>query len=116
MERMNSIFLGLMSVTPGYHRTRVITEVLQNAVKEKDFSIRRIPSSRGSCFIGGNIAENSGGPGAVKYRVVKDCALNLPKWCCRTAISSGLEANVLKTLPVITLHNWLWAAKVPWVS
>lgn len=30
-----------------------------------------------SCFIGGNIAENSGGPKAVKYGVVKDYVLNL---------------------------------------
>ena len=35
------------------------------------------PSSKGSCFIGGNIAENSGGPKAVKYGVVKDYVLNL---------------------------------------
>lgn len=35
------------------------------------------PASRGSCFIGGNIAENSGGPRAVKYGVTKDFVLNL---------------------------------------
>jgi glycolate oxidase len=35
------------------------------------------PSSKGSCFIGGNIAENSGGPKAVKYGVVRDYVLNL---------------------------------------
>jgi len=33
--------------------------------------------NRGSCFIGGNVAENSGGPKAVKYGVVKDYVLNL---------------------------------------
>ena len=56
----------------------VITEVLQNAVKEKGlFLSTPDPSSRGSCFIGGNIAENSGGPKAVKYGVVKDYVLNL---------------------------------------
>src|SRR5690606_20673177 len=32
---------------------------------------------KGSCFIGGNVAENSGGPRAVKYGVVKDYVLNL---------------------------------------
>ena len=31
----------------------------------------------GSCFIGGNIAENSGGARAVKYGVTKDYVLNL---------------------------------------
>jgi glycolate oxidase len=55
----------------------VITEVLQNAVKEKGLFYPPDPSSRCSCFIGGNIAENSGGPKAVKYGVVKDYVLNL---------------------------------------
>jgi glycolate oxidase len=55
----------------------VITEVLQNAVKEKKLFYPPDPSSRGSCFIGGNISENSGGPKAVKYGVVKDYVLNL---------------------------------------
>ena len=35
------------------------------------------PASKGSCTIGGNIAENSGGPRAVKYGVTKDWVLNL---------------------------------------
>jgi glycolate oxidase len=55
----------------------VITEVLQNAVKEKGLFYPPDPSSRGSCFIGGNISANSGGPKAVKYGVVKDYVLNL---------------------------------------
>lgn len=55
----------------------VITEVLQNAVKEKGLFYPPDPSSKGSCFIGGNIAENSGGPKAVKYGVVRDYVLNL---------------------------------------
>ena len=55
----------------------VITETLQDAVKEKGLFYPPDPSSRGSCFIGGNIAENSGGPKAVKYGVVKDYVLNL---------------------------------------
>ncbi len=76
-ERMNSILeideRNLQVTTePG-----VITEVLQNAVKEKNLFYPPDPSSRGSCFIGGNIAENSGGPKAVKYGVVKDYVLNL---------------------------------------
>jgi glycolate oxidase len=73
----------------------VITEVLQNAVKEKGLFYPPDPSSRGSCFIGGNIAENSGGPKAVKYGVVKDYVLNL-----EVVLPSGeviwTGANVLK--------------------
>ncbi|MGB3154393.1 MAG: FAD-linked oxidase C-terminal domain-containing protein [Chitinophagaceae bacterium] len=76
-ERMNTILeideRNLQVTTePG-----VITEVLQDAVKEKKLFYPPDPSSRGSCFIGGNIAENSGGPKAVKYGVVKDYVLNL---------------------------------------
>lgn len=77
MERMNSIInideKNLQVTTePG-----VITQVLQEAVKEKGLFYPPDPSSKGSCFIGGNIAENSGGPKAVKYGVVKDYVLNL---------------------------------------
>ena len=77
MERFNTI-LDLdernlqVTTEPG-----VITEVLQNAVKEKGLFYPPDPASKGSCFIGGNISENSGGPKAVKYGVVKDYVLNL---------------------------------------
>jgi glycolate oxidase len=77
MERFNEILeideRNLQVTTePG-----VITEVLQNTVKEKGLFYPPDPASKGSCFIGGNISENSGGPKAVKYGVVKDYVLNL---------------------------------------
>ncbi|MCO5236732.1 MAG: FAD-binding protein [Chitinophagaceae bacterium] len=76
-ERMNRILQideqNLQVITePG-----VITGVLQEAVKEKGLFYPPDPASRDSCFIGGNIAENSGGPRALKYGVVKDYVLNL---------------------------------------
>ena len=55
----------------------VITQILQDAVKEKGLFYPPDPASRGSCFIGGNIAENSGGPKAVKYGVTNEYVLNL---------------------------------------
>lgn len=73
----------------------VITEELQNAVKEKGLFYPPDPSSRGSCFIGGNIAENSGGPKAVKYGVVKDYVLNL-EVVLPTGEIIWTGANVLK--------------------
>lgn len=93
-ERMTSIDIDernlQVTVEPG-----VITEVLQNAVKEKGLFYPPDPSSRGSCFIGGNIAENSGGPKAVKYGVVKDYVINL-----QVVLPTGdiiwTGANVLK--------------------
>lgn len=55
----------------------VITQVLQDAVKEVGLFYPPDPASKGSCFIGGNVSENSGGPKAVKYGVTKDYVLNL---------------------------------------
>jgi glycolate oxidase len=73
----------------------VITEVLQDAVKAKGLFYPPDPSSRGSCFIGGNIAENSGGPKAVKYGVVRDYVLNL-EVVLPTGEIIWTGANVLK--------------------
>lgn len=61
-----------VTVEPG-----VITQVLQEHVQEHGLFYPPDPASKGSCFIGGNVAENSGGPKAVKYGVVKDYVLNL---------------------------------------
>ena len=55
----------------------VITQVLQEEVAKKFLYYPPDPASRGSCSIGGNLAENAGGPHAVKYGVTKDFVLNL---------------------------------------
>ena len=94
-ERMNSILeideKNLQVTTePG-----VITEILQDSVKERGLFYPPDPSSRGSCFIGGNISENSGGPKAVKYGVVKDYVLNL-EVVLPTGEIIWTGANVLK--------------------
>jgi len=59
------------TVEPG-----VITQIFQEAVFEKGLFYPPDPSSRGSCFLGGNLAESAGGPRAVKYGVTKDYVLN----------------------------------------
>lgn len=61
-----------VTVQPG-----VITQVLMDAVAAKGLYYAPDPSSKGSCTIGGNIAENAGGPRAVKYGVTRDFVLNL---------------------------------------
>jgi len=95
MERFNRILdideLNLQAtVEPG-----VITEVFQNAVKAKGLFYPPDPASRGTCFIGGNVSENSGGPKAVKYGVTRDYVLNL-----QVVLPTGdiiwTGANVLK--------------------
>jgi len=55
----------------------VITQVLRESVAEKGLFYPVDPSSMGSCWIGGNVAENSGGARALKYGVTKDYVLNL---------------------------------------
>lgn len=77
LDRMNAIVdideRNLqVTVEPG-----VITQVLQEAVAAKGLYYAPDPSSRGSCTIGGNLAENAGGPRAVKYGVTRDFVLNL---------------------------------------
>ncbi|HEY5461861.1 MAG TPA: FAD-linked oxidase C-terminal domain-containing protein [Hanamia sp.] len=94
-ERMNSILQidenNLQVITePG-----VITEALQDSVKERGLFYPPDPASRGSCFIGGNISENSGGPKALKYGVVKDYVLNL-EVVLPTGEIIWTGANVLK--------------------
>lgn len=77
MERFNQILQiderNLQAtVEPG-----VINEAFQNAVKELGLFYPPDPASKGSCFLGGNVAESSGGPKCVKYGTTKDYILNL---------------------------------------
>jgi glycolate oxidase len=59
------------TVEPG-----VINQVFKDAVAEKGLFYPPDPASRGSCFLGGNLAECAGGPKAVKYGVTRDYVLN----------------------------------------
>lgn len=77
MERFNNI-LNIdernlqATVEPG-----VITEVFMNAVAEKGLLYPVDPASKGSCFIGGNVAHGAGGPRVVKYGTIREYILNL---------------------------------------
>lgn len=76
MERFSNI-IGIdernlqATVEPG-----VITEVFMNAVEEKGLLYPVDPASKGSCFIGGNMANCSGGPRVVKYGTIREYVLN----------------------------------------
>lgn len=95
LRRMNQILEidaanAQVRVQPG-----VIVQELQEAVAAQGLFYAVDPASRGSCTIGGNIAENSGGPRAVKYGVTKDWVLNLEVVLADgTTIRTG--ANTLK--------------------
>jgi glycolate oxidase len=77
MERFNQIIdiderNFQVTVEPG-----VINESLHMAVKEKGLFYPPDPASKGSCFLGGNLAHSSGGPRAVKYGTTRDYVLNI---------------------------------------
>lgn len=55
----------------------VINEALQQAVQEVGLFYPPDPASKGSCFMGGNVAHASGGPRALKYGTTRDYILNL---------------------------------------
>ena len=86
------------SLSGTFTEPAVITETLQTTLQERGLFYPPDPSSRGSCFIGGNVACNSGGPRAVKYGVVKDFVLNL-----EVVLPNGeviwTGANTLKNSP-----------------
>lgn len=95
MERFNRILnideANLQAtVEPG-----VINEVFQDAVREKGLFYPPDPASKGSCFLGGNLAHSSGGPKAVKYGTTRDYVLNM-----QVVLATGeiiwTGANVLK--------------------
>jgi glycolate oxidase len=74
MRQITEIDSGSMLVVcqPG-----VITGELQKTVEEAGFFYPPDPASLNYCTIGGNVAENAGGPRAVKYGVTKDYVMGL---------------------------------------
>lgn len=77
LERMNSLISIDEQNFQATIESGIINQVFQNEVKKVGLFYPPDPSSWGSCFMGGNIALNAGGPKAVKYGVTKDYILNL---------------------------------------
>jgi glycolate oxidase len=76
-ERMNRI----LEVSPGDLVARVqpgvVTGVLQAEVERHGLFYPPDPNSLETCTIGGNVAENAGGPRALKYGVTREYVLGL---------------------------------------
>ncbi len=77
LERMNKIVEidqenMMVWVEPG-----VITNTLQTELENHGLFYPPDPASSESCTIGGNIAENAGGPHGIKYGVTKDYVVGL---------------------------------------
>jgi glycolate oxidase len=95
MERFNKILNIDERNFQATVESGVITQIFQEAVIAKGLFYPPDPSSRGSSFLGGNLAESSGGPKAVKYGVTKDYVLNL-EVVLPTGEIIWTGANVLK--------------------
>lgn len=76
-ERLNKV----LKIDPNNHQAVVepgiVVEAFQNAVIAEGLFYPVDPASKGSCTLGGNIAQSSGGPRAVKYGTTRDNILNL---------------------------------------
>jgi len=95
MERFNSILEIDEQNLQATVQSGVITEVFMNAVEEKGLYYPVDPSSKGSCFLGGNVAHGSGGPRVVKYGTIREYILNL-KVVLPTGEIIWTGANTLK--------------------
>lgn len=77
LERMNKILAIDERNLQAVVEAGAITQVLIDAAADKGLLYPIDPASKGSCFIGGNIANGSGGPRVVKYGTIRDYVLNL---------------------------------------
>jgi len=77
MERFNKIIEVDEHNFQAVVQAGVITQVFQEELEKVGLFYPVDPASRGSCFIGGNVAECSGGPRAAKYGVTRNYILGL---------------------------------------
>lgn len=77
MERFNRIIDIDLKNLQATAEPGVITEVFINTVAAQGLLYPVDPASKGSCFLGGNIAHGSGGPRVVKYGTLREYILNL---------------------------------------
>jgi glycolate oxidase len=83
-----------------------VTQHIMDAAAEHNLMYPPDPSSKGSCTIGGNLAENAGGAHAVKYGITRDYVLAL-----EAVLPNGeiirTGANVLKNSTGYSLTHLL---------
>ncbi|MGA9523993.1 MAG: FAD-linked oxidase C-terminal domain-containing protein [Myxococcaceae bacterium] len=77
LERMNQILSISGEDLVAVCQPGVVTGELMRAVEEKGLFYPPDPNSWEWCTLGGNIAENAGGPRALKYGVTRDYVLGL---------------------------------------
>jgi len=77
LERMNRILEISAEVLVARVEPGVVTGVLQAEVEKRGLFYPPDPNSLDLCTIGGNVAENAGGPRALKYGVTREYVLGL---------------------------------------
>ena len=77
VEKMDRVLEVLPDDLMAVVQPGVVTQRLQEQVEAIGLYYPPDPASRGSCTIGGNIAENAGGPHCVKYGLTRDYVLAL---------------------------------------
>ncbi len=77
LERLNRILSVSVEDLTAVVEPGVITGDLMKAVEQKGLFYPPDPASLEMCTIGGNIAENAGGPRALKYGVTREYVLGL---------------------------------------
>ena len=83
LEGMNRILEVSAEDLTAVVQPGVILEDLQRAVESKNLFYPPDPNSQALCTLGGNIAENAGGPRALKYGVTRDYVLGM-EWVVPT--------------------------------
>ncbi|MBN1496603.1 MAG: FAD-binding protein [Spirochaetes bacterium] len=77
LEKMNRIIEIDRENMVAVAEPGAITRDIQEAAREQGLMYPPDPASLDSCSIGGNVAENAGGPRAVRYGTTKDYVLGL---------------------------------------
>jgi len=106
MEKFNKIFEIDKENFQAIVEPGVITQILMEECEKQDLYYPPDPSSKGSSFLGGNLAECSGGPRAVKYGVTKDYVLGL-EFVTPTGEIINSGARVLKNVTGYNLTQLL---------
>lgn len=95
LERMNRIVAIRPEDLTATVQPGVVLQDFQRAVEEVGLFYPPDPNSAPSCTLGGNIAENAGGPSALKYGVTRDYVLGL-EWVTPTGELLKLGRQTIK--------------------
>jgi glycolate oxidase len=95
LERMNRILSVSQEDLTAVCQAGVITGDLMRAAEEKGLFYPPDPNSWETCTLGGNVAENAGGPRALKYGVTADYVIGL-EWVMPTGEVLRVGRRTLK--------------------